>query len=118
MYFVCQNKSLPTKKCIVLKIVYGIFLGAMVVALGESATGVFSTSDASWSAVQSAGYYTGDRMWRFPLWNYYSCLLQGMYFTILFVILNYLAGTVKLLYLCVVVFIRLFRFRSGQHWQR
>lgn len=48
-----------------------------MMALGGSATGVFSTSDSSWDAVQSAGYYTGDRMWRFPLWNYYSTLLKG-----------------------------------------
>lgn len=52
-------------------------IGAMMVALGGSATGVFSSSDISWNAVTSAGYYTGDRMWRFPLWNYYSMLLQG-----------------------------------------
>lgn len=51
--------------------------GAMVVALGGSATGVFSTSDMSWAAIETAGHYTGDRMWRFPLWNYYSTFLKG-----------------------------------------
>ncbi|VVC30693.1 Peptidase M17, leucyl aminopeptidase, C-terminal,Peptidase M17, leucyl aminopeptidase, N- [Cinara cedri] len=51
--------------------------GAMVVAIGEAATGVFSTSNVSWCAMESAGHYTGDRMWRFPLWNYYSSLLKG-----------------------------------------
>lgn len=48
-----------------------------MVAIGSAATGVFSTSDVPWAAVESAGHYTGDRMWRFPLWNYYSSLLQG-----------------------------------------
>lgn len=52
-------------------------LGAMVVAIGNAATGVFCTSDTPWAAVESAGHYTGDRMWRFPLWNCYSSLLQG-----------------------------------------
>ncbi|XP_015364514.1 PREDICTED: cytosol aminopeptidase-like isoform X2 [Diuraphis noxia] len=51
--------------------------GAMVVAIGEAATGVFSSSNISWTALESAGYYTGDRMWRFPLWNYYSSLIKG-----------------------------------------
>ncbi|XP_025191013.1 cytosol aminopeptidase-like isoform X2 [Melanaphis sacchari] len=51
--------------------------GAMMVAIGGAATGVFSSSDIPWAAIQSAGFYTGDRMWRFPLWNYYSSLLKG-----------------------------------------
>lgn len=49
----------------------------MCVAIGEAGTGVFSTGDIPWTALESAGYYTGDRMWRFPLWNYYSSLLKG-----------------------------------------
>lgn len=49
----------------------------MVVAVGGAATGVFCSSDIPWATVESAGYYTGDRMWRFPLWNYYSLLLKG-----------------------------------------
>lgn len=51
----------------------------MVVAIGEAATGVFSSSNIPWAAIESAGYYTGDRMWRFPLWNYYSSLIKGTY---------------------------------------
>lgn len=50
----------------------------MVVALGEVASGVFSTSDTLWTNLEKAGHYTGDRMWRFPLWNCYSSLLQGI----------------------------------------
>jgi len=49
----------------------------MVVAIGEAATGVFSSSNIPWAVIESAGYYTGDRMWRFPLWNYYSSLIKG-----------------------------------------
>ncbi|XP_025419362.1 cytosol aminopeptidase-like isoform X2 [Sipha flava] len=51
--------------------------GAMAVAIGEAASGVFSTSDTLWADLEKAGHYTGDRMWRFPLWNYYSSLLKG-----------------------------------------
>jgi aminopeptidase len=49
----------------------------MAVAIGEAASGVFSTSDTLWADLEKAGHYTGDRMWRFPLWNYYSSLLKG-----------------------------------------
>ncbi|XP_050531055.1 cytosol aminopeptidase-like isoform X2 [Daktulosphaira vitifoliae] len=51
--------------------------GAMMVAIGGAATGVFSKTDNVWNDVKSAGYYTGDRMWRFPLWSYYSNLIKG-----------------------------------------
>jgi len=57
-------------------------IGAMVVAIGEAATGVFSSSNIPWAALESAGYYTGDRMWRFPLWTYYSSLIKGTYIQI------------------------------------
>lgn len=56
---------------------FNMHLGAMAVAIGDAATGVFCTSDSVWTAIESVGHYTGDRMWRFPLWNYYSSLLKG-----------------------------------------
>lgn len=46
--------------------------GAISVALGAGAAGVFSTTDSLWSAVQKAGTSTGDRVWRMPLWNVYA----------------------------------------------
>ncbi|CAG9822474.1 unnamed protein product [Phaedon cochleariae] len=46
--------------------------GAMRVALGNAATGVFSTSDRLYAALQSAGSVTGDRVWRMPLWRHYT----------------------------------------------
>ncbi|XP_054264380.1 cytosol aminopeptidase-like isoform X2 [Macrosteles quadrilineatus] len=46
--------------------------GAMKVALGAVATGVFSNSTALWQQLQQAGAVTGDRVWRFPLWEQYS----------------------------------------------
>lgn len=46
--------------------------GAMRVALGGAATGVFTNSTPLWNELYQAGQYSGDRVWRFPLWKYYS----------------------------------------------
>ncbi|XP_046685530.1 cytosol aminopeptidase-like [Homalodisca vitripennis] len=46
--------------------------GAMRIALGEAATGVFSNSTALWHQLHQAGALTGDRVWRFPLWDHYT----------------------------------------------
>ncbi|PSN37372.1 Cytosol aminopeptidase [Blattella germanica] len=40
--------------------------------MGTAATGVFTNSDSLWEQIRMAGVHTGDRMWRFPLWNYYT----------------------------------------------
>lgn len=46
--------------------------GAMRVAMGNAATGVFSNSTALYSSLEAAGGVTGDRVWRFPLWKHYT----------------------------------------------
>ncbi|KAH9414881.1 bleomycin hydrolase [Dermatophagoides pteronyssinus] len=46
--------------------------GAIGVALGSSATGVFSTSNKYWTMLQKCGVETGDRMWRMPLFNHFT----------------------------------------------
>ncbi|XP_042872445.1 cytosol aminopeptidase-like isoform X2 [Penaeus japonicus] len=46
--------------------------GAMAVALGAGATGVFSNSSILWQLMHKAGTTTGDRVWRMPLWKHYS----------------------------------------------
>ncbi|KAK4883110.1 hypothetical protein RN001_006429 [Aquatica leii] len=46
--------------------------GAMQVALGTAATGVFSSSNELYDILQNAGSLTGDRVWRFPLWKHYT----------------------------------------------
>ena len=46
--------------------------GAMNVALGSGATGVFSTSAHYWKLLHDSGIKTGDRVWRFPLFNHYT----------------------------------------------
>ncbi|KAK3094914.1 hypothetical protein FSP39_007842 [Pinctada imbricata] len=46
--------------------------GAMDVALGAGAAGVFTNSTAMWNLLQQAGSKTGDRVWRMPLFNHYT----------------------------------------------
>lgn len=46
--------------------------GAMAVAIGGSACGVYSTSDHFFGQLQDASFKTGDRVWRMPLWSFYS----------------------------------------------
>jgi len=46
--------------------------GAMRIALGGVATGVFSNSTEIWENLRSAGTVTGDRVWRFPLWQHFN----------------------------------------------
>ncbi|TRY66250.1 hypothetical protein DNTS_006734 [Danionella cerebrum] len=41
--------------------------GAMDVALGSAATGVFTNSDWLWERLHKASIVTGDRVWRMPL---------------------------------------------------
>ncbi|CAG0899502.1 unnamed protein product [Darwinula stevensoni] len=46
--------------------------GAMMVALGSSATGVFTNSTPMWEVLHKAGGITGDRVWRMPLWEHFK----------------------------------------------
>ncbi|XP_051993577.1 cytosol aminopeptidase [Xyrauchen texanus] len=46
--------------------------GAMDVALGSAATGVFTNSDWLWERLHKASIVTGDRVWRMPLFQHYT----------------------------------------------
>ncbi|CAJ1052542.1 cytosol aminopeptidase [Xyrichtys novacula] len=46
--------------------------GAMDVALGSAATGVFTNSDWLWGQLHKASVVTGDRVWRMPLFQHYT----------------------------------------------
>lgn len=54
--------------------------GAMTVCLGNAATGVFSNNTAFFEELRKAGCETGDRVWRFPLWNFYTKQISGAYY--------------------------------------
>jgi len=45
--------------------------GAMNIALGSAATGVFTNSTELFEALRKAGVHTGDRVWRLPLFSHY-----------------------------------------------
>uniref|UniRef100_A0A1A9Z4U8 Cytosol aminopeptidase n=1 Tax=Glossina pallidipes TaxID=7398 RepID=A0A1A9Z4U8_GLOPL len=40
--------------------------------LGEAACGIFTNSEILWQQINHASMHTGDRVWRLPLWNYYT----------------------------------------------
>ncbi len=51
--------------------------GAMVIALGKVACGVFSNNDALARALLAAGEEAGDRGWHMPLWDDYQEALNS-----------------------------------------
>jgi len=51
--------------------------GAMHVALGNAAAGVFTNSDELWQKLYNAGVETGDRVWRMPLFKTYGSRLKN-----------------------------------------
>ncbi|XP_034652852.1 cytosol aminopeptidase [Drosophila subobscura] len=44
-------------------------------ALGGSATGLWTNNSFLWKQFQKAGGYSGDRLWRLPLWIYFKHLV-------------------------------------------
>jgi leucyl aminopeptidase len=51
--------------------------GAIVVALGHTATGVMGTDDALIEDVRRAGERAGERVWPLPLWDEYRELMKS-----------------------------------------
>jgi leucyl aminopeptidase len=51
--------------------------GACVVALGNHASGLFSNDDALANELTEIGQYTGDRVWRLPIWEEYDQQLKS-----------------------------------------
>jgi leucyl aminopeptidase len=51
--------------------------GACLVALGHYAAGVLATDDLLYANLEKAANQTGERIWRLPLWDDYSKLIEG-----------------------------------------
>jgi leucyl aminopeptidase len=51
--------------------------GAMMVALGRHATGLFSNDQKLAESVLESGSRTGERCWQFPLWEEYEELIKS-----------------------------------------
>jgi len=46
--------------------------GAAIIALGQAASAVYSTSEKHWDLIHKSGQQTGDRVWRMPLFAAYG----------------------------------------------
>ncbi|XP_049819458.1 cytosol aminopeptidase-like [Aethina tumida] len=55
----------------------GTMTNDMKHSLGAAASGVFSNSEALWEYLLAASMHTGDRVWRFPLWEHFTKLVAG-----------------------------------------
>lgn len=51
--------------------------GAMIVALGAHASGLFTADDELAEELLAAGEWSGDRAWRMPLWDDYQDMLKS-----------------------------------------
>jgi leucyl aminopeptidase len=51
--------------------------GAVVVALGKHAAGLFSNNDHLASELEAAGARTGERLWRLPTWKAYDSMIKS-----------------------------------------
>ena len=51
--------------------------GAVIIALGHHATGLFSNNDDLAAKLQAAGNSTGDRVWQLPIWDEYQKQLDS-----------------------------------------
>ncbi len=51
--------------------------GAMVIALGHTATGVMGTDEALIEQIRAAGERAGERVWPLPLWDEYRELIKS-----------------------------------------
>jgi len=46
--------------------------GAVVVALGNATSAVMTNDDALWQRLKKASVTTGDRVWRMPVFKWYT----------------------------------------------
>lgn len=51
--------------------------GAIGIALGDEAAGLFSNNDELAKVLFEAGMQTGEKVWRFPLWEEYESHMKG-----------------------------------------
>jgi leucyl aminopeptidase len=51
--------------------------GAIVIALGNAAAGMFPNDEALAAQLEAAGEASGERVWRMPLWDVYDDMLKS-----------------------------------------
>ncbi|HEX8552131.1 MAG TPA: leucyl aminopeptidase [Abditibacteriaceae bacterium] len=56
---------------------FATLTGAISIALGQEAAGLFANDDELASAVTQAGETSGERVWQFPMWDEYKDHVKG-----------------------------------------
>ena len=56
---------------------FATLTGAIGVALGQEAAGIFANDDELSAALTHSGQSTGERLWPFPLWDEYKDYVKG-----------------------------------------
>ena len=56
---------------------FATLTGAIGIALGQEAAGLFSSDDALVGRVRTAGDKSGERVWPFPMWDEYRDYMKG-----------------------------------------
>lgn len=51
--------------------------GSIIMSLGYAASGLFATDDTLATGLRRAGDLTGERLWRFPLWEAYEPMVHS-----------------------------------------
>ena len=51
--------------------------GAIMVALGDNVTGVFSNSDENYKKLEAAGKYWGEKYWQMPIFEEYRDIIKS-----------------------------------------
>ena len=51
--------------------------GAIMVALGDNVTGVFSNSDVNYKKLETAGKYWGEKYWQMPIFEEYKDIIKS-----------------------------------------
>ncbi len=56
---------------------FATLTGAIGIALGQEGAGLFCNDDALARGLEDAGLQTGEKIWRFPLWEEYDDYMKG-----------------------------------------
>ncbi|RYX84524.1 leucyl aminopeptidase [bacterium] len=56
---------------------FATLTGAIGVALGQEGAGLFTNDDTLAQGLEAAGIETGEKLWRFPMWEEYNDYMKG-----------------------------------------
>jgi len=73
----CDTLTYMQQQKVDLILDFATLTGACVVALGKEASGLFTQNDALAAQLEEAGRFSGERVWRLPLWPEYHEQLKS-----------------------------------------